>query len=145
MTPRQMASGSARHHAALVLSGGALLSFLARTFIDYRFVYAEINLATGALATVTLFNLLFFGGWIWALVDASHGRRPAMFALLAYGVLLVVFGVATILSFCPTPCQTFWPVGEIVIWSNVVIGVPAVALAAMTLFPKPGPSLETAE
>lgn len=129
-----MTNTNSRRTAALVLSGGALLSFLARTFVDYRFVYEEINLATGSLATVTAFNLLFFGGWIWALVLASHGGRLAMGVLLAYAALLVVFGAATIVSFCPTPCQTFWPVGEIVIWSNVVIGVPAVVLAARTLF-----------
>ncbi len=129
-------SATTRRKAALALSGASLLSFLARTFVDYGYVYHEMNLQGGALGFVTLFNLGFFGGWIWALVAASHEGRRAMFVLLGYSVLLVVFGLATSVSLCPSPCQTAWPVGEIAIWSNSVIGIPATIAVALSLFSK---------
>ncbi len=121
---------SAISTAGLVLSTAALLSFLARTFIDYGFVYEELNLGALSLGLVTLFNLALFGGWIWALLSASHGGRRAIAVLLGYHVLLVLFGVSTLLSFCPSPCRTAWPVAEIATWSNLVIGIPATLLAA---------------
>jgi hypothetical protein len=60
-----------------------------------------------------------------------------MYVLLAYSALLLAFGLFTIVSLCPSPCGTFWPVGEIAIWSNVLIGVPAAALAGLSLFRRP--------
>jgi hypothetical protein len=118
----------------LVLSAAALLSFLARAFIDYRFVYDELGFSTTSLGLVTLFNLAFFAGWIWALVSASHGARRAMFVLLAYGAILVLFGLATLISLCPSPCRTGWPVGEVTIWSNLLVGIPATVVVARHLF-----------
>jgi hypothetical protein len=120
--------------ATLIASGLALLSFLTRTFIDYRFVYAEMGLGARELNFLTVFNLVFYGGWIAALVAASHARRGALYVLMIYSALLTVFGVYTMRSLCPSPCRTFWPIGEIAIWSNVVIGLVATALAAMSLF-----------
>ena len=121
---------------AVVLSIASLLSFLARTFLDYGFVYQELSLTNATLGVVTLFNLAFIGGWIWALVSASHGGRRAMFALLLYDALLVLFGLATLISFCPSPCQTAWPVGEVAIWSNILAGVPATFMVARNLLSK---------
>lgn len=59
-----------------------------------------------------------------------------MFALLVYGALLVLFGLATVISFCPSPCQTAWPVGEIAIWSNLLVGISATVVVARNLFPR---------
>jgi len=123
--------------AAVFLSAASLLSFLARTFLDYGFVYQELSLTTASLAVVTLFNLAFIAGWIWALVSVSHSSRRAMFALLVYDALLVLFGLATLISFCPSPCQTAWPVGEVAIWSNLLLGVPATFMVARSLLSKP--------
>jgi len=124
---------------SLLFSAAALLSFLARTFIDYGFVYQELHLTTSSLGIVTLFNLAFFAAWVWALVVASHASKRAMTALFIFDILLTFFGVATLVSLCPSPCQTAWPVGEIAIWSNLAIGIPATAIAAMSLIPKAGP------
>jgi hypothetical protein len=121
-------------NAARILSAAAFLSLLARTFVDYRFVYAELDLDAGAFGFAILFHLALFGGWVWALVAASHARRRVMYVLLAYAVLVVVFGVYTATTLCPSPCRTGWPVGEISIWSNILIGVPAAALAALSAF-----------
>jgi hypothetical protein len=57
-----MRSTNAVWTAALALSGLALLSFLTRTFIDYRFVYPTVIPETRALGFVTGFNLVFYGG-----------------------------------------------------------------------------------
>jgi uncharacterized membrane protein YsdA (DUF1294 family) len=123
--------------AALILSGLALLSFLTRTLIDYRFVFAELGFGERELGWATLVTLAFYGGWIGALVAASHGGRKAMVALMAYGAVLIAFGLYTMTTLCPSPCRTFWPVGEIAIWSNVLVGLPATALAALSLFRHP--------
>src|SRR4030095_1512811 len=119
--------------AALTLSAAALLSFLARTFVDYRLVYAELGLDVGALAFAILIHLALFGGWIWALLAASHARRRPMYVLLGYDVLVVAFGLYTMTTLCPSPCRTGWPVGEVTIWSNLLIGVPAAVLAATSV------------
>jgi hypothetical protein len=116
-----------------MLSGAALLSFVARAFVDFRFVYAELGLDAGALGFAILFHLVVLGGWIWAIVAASHGRR-AMYVLLSYAILVVMWGAYTLRALCPSPCRTGWPVGEIAIWSNVVIGLPAAVVAAIVLF-----------
>lgn len=126
--------------AAIYLSLAALLSFLARTFLDYRFVYEEIGLEVSSLALTTIFNLVLFGGWIWALIAASHRSRKAMVALTALDALLLLFGLATLASFCPSPCPTAWPLGEVVIWSNLVVGIPAIAATILALrAPAAGP------
>ena len=114
---------------AITASALALLSFLSRTFIDYHVVYAEVG-AAESMGMVTLVNLAFFGGWIWALIAASLMGRRAMFVLLGYNALLVLFGLVTVTSLCPPPCRTLWPVGSISIWSNLVIGILAVGLAS---------------
>ncbi len=119
--------------AAIILSLAALLSFLGRTFLDFRYVYQEIGLQVSGLSLAALFNLALFGAWIWALIAGSHNSRKALYALLAFDLLLVVFGIVTFASFCPSPCQTAWPLGEVLIWSNLIVGIPALASAVMAL------------
>lgn len=43
-------------------------------------------------------------------------------------------------SLCPSPCRTAWPVRQIAIWSNVLVGLGAAVLTALSLFRKPVPS-----
>ena len=133
-----MANLSSIWKAAILLSLAALLSFLGRTFLDFRFVYPEIGLTVSSLSSATLLNLAFFAGWIWALILASHSSRKAMYALLVFDLLLLLFGITTLTSFCPSPCPTGWPLGEILIWSNLLIGVFSIALGVMALRKNPG-------
>lgn len=126
-------NSDAKNKTAILVSGFALLSFLSRTFLDYHVVYREIGLEGGALAGATLFNLAFFGGWIWALVAASHRSRRAMFVLLGYGLILVLFGAVSMVSLCPAQCRAAWPLGSISIWSNLIFGIPAAVLAWRTV------------
>lgn len=124
---------------AVLASTFALLSLLSRTFIDYHVVYAEVGLSSGGLGGITLFNLALFGGWIWALVQASHGVRLGAIVLFGYSVVLVIFGALTVASLCPPPCRTMWPVGSIAVWSNLVIGIPTVVLTWRGIPAKLGP------
>ncbi len=126
---------------ALVLSAAALLSFLARTFIDYGFVYREFHVSSMKFALLTVVNLTFYAGWIWALIGASHRSRRAMIVLTIFDVILVLFGLVTETTLCPSPCRTAWPTGEIAIWSNLVIGIPAAVTTLRSALAKE-PSLE---
>ena len=128
-----MRTPSSIRTAARIFSVAALLSFIARAFVDFRFVYAELGFDAGALGFAILIHLVVLGGWIWAIVAASHGRR-ALYVLLGYAIMVFSWGLYTLRALCPSPCRTGWPVAEIAIWSNVAIGLPAAAFAAIVLF-----------
>ena len=92
-------------NAALILSVATLLSFMARAFIDYGFVYRELYPTTGSIGILTLVYVAFLAGWIWALLSASHMAKRAMYALLAYGAIIALHAGVTLYSFCPFPCR----------------------------------------
>ncbi len=125
-------------NAALILSVATLLSFMARAFIDYGFVYRELYPTTGSIGILTLVYVAFLAGWIWALLSASHMAKRAMYALLAYGAIIALHAGVTLYSFCPFPCRTAWPVRQIVISSNLLLGIPAVVAALLSLTRKVG-------
>jgi hypothetical protein len=131
-----MRTSASAWNAALFLSVASLLSFLARSFIDYGFVYRELYPSTRSIAVLIVITLAFIAGWIWALLAASHKSRPGMYALLTFGAVVVLHGVATMVVLCPSPCRTAWPIGEVVIWSNLLVGIPAVAAAVTSLTQK---------
>jgi hypothetical protein len=119
--------------AALLLSVATLLSFLARALIDYGFVYRELYHGTRPIGILTLVYLAFIAGWIWALLAASHNTRPAMYVLLVYGAITALHAGGTQVAFCPFPCRTAWPLGQVVIWLNLLLGIPAVVVALFSL------------
>ncbi len=136
-----MRSQASTWNGALILSAGAFLAFIARALIDYGFVYREVYPSTRSIGILTLVYLGFIAGWIWALLAASHKIRRAMYALLAYGAIIVLHGGVTLVSFCPFPCRTAWPVGQVVIWSNLLAGIAAVVAALFSLARKVPPVL----
>jgi hypothetical protein len=101
----------------LALSSAALLSFLGRTFIDYGYVFPESGVTMPDLLPITFGVLAYHGGWLLALIAAGRGRRGGQIAILVYNLLLLIFGVSTLTTFCPSPCRTAWPLAEILIWS----------------------------
>ena len=120
---------------AVGFSYAGLLAMLARTFLDYQYVYQGLGLTAVTSGLATLVNLAIFGGWIYALyAAASRFSRSAMIANLFFNALLLIFGASTVITLCPSPCPIGWPVGEIIIWSNILIGIPAVVLAALAAF-----------
>jgi uncharacterized YccA/Bax inhibitor family protein len=114
-------------NGAITLSVIALLSLLGRTFLDYRYIFAEEfpSWGPGLIGLVTLFYLALAGGWIWALLAAAGGSRSAWIALLVFALLTGLgLGAASILAFWP-PMQSATPVGEIALLSNLVFGLLA--------------------
>jgi hypothetical protein len=117
-----------------VLSAGTLafLVFLARGWLDWRFVYREFT-ADDDIVT-TFITILFYTAvcavWIWALVATGRERRGGAISVLVLSLLLlVVGGIATFAALCPSPCGTAWPLMEATNWLGIVVGVVAVASA----------------
>ena len=132
-----MPSTTSTWRAAVLLSVATLLSFLARALIDYGFVYRELYHGTRPIGILTLVYLVFIAGWIWALLAASHNTRRAMYTLLAYGAIIALHAGVTQVVFCPFPCRTAWPLAQAAIWLNLLLGIPAVAVAVVSLRRKP--------
>jgi hypothetical protein len=59
-----------------------------------------------------------------------------MYVLVGYATLLIAYGLVTSITLCPSPCQTMWPLGEIAIWSNYVLGIPTVTFVGLSLWAK---------
>ncbi len=108
----------------------SLLVFLGRTFIDFYFVYGEFNLSLGMVGGTMLIHVALFGGWIWSFLSAVQGSRRGLIAVFGFNLFFfIVIAVGTLVSFCPSPCTTGWPVAEITIWASLVAGL----LAAISL------------
>lgn len=115
---------------AITLAVVSLLVFLGRTFIDFNFVYGELGFGVSMLGGTILIHLALFGGWIWGLLSAVQGNRRGLIAVFGFNLFfLLVIAVGTLVSFCPSPCRTGWPVAEITIWASLVAGL----LAAISL------------
>lgn len=118
---------------AILLSAVAFLAFLERAFLDWRFVFAEFvpEEDIGTTAAAMAFYVAVAGAWLWGLSSAGRGSRGGWVALLVLSlVFLIGGGIATLVSFCPSPCQTAWPVGELSNWVGLAVGL----LAALALW-----------
>lgn len=98
--------------------------------LEVRFVTEIVNALPpnqpGQVALVMLPIVVFFGGWLWALLAAVRNSRAGLIAALIFSLLLAFgWGLPTALIFCPTPCATVAPLTDIVTWSNVIIGLVA--------------------
>jgi hypothetical protein len=116
----------------LVTATLAFLLFLVRSWLDWRFVFGEfmavsdIWTAFGAL----VFYALIAAAWIATLVAIARQRRGgAIASLVLAALLLLVGGVATLVSLCPSPCGTAWPLMEIANWLGMAVGAVSVAAA----------------
>jgi hypothetical protein len=113
-------------NGVITLSMISLLVFLARTFFDFYYVYTEFNLSLGMTAAAILINTLLFSGWIWSQISAAKNNRRGLISIFVFNLFfLVVVAVGTLVSFCPSPCGTAWPMGEIFIWASLVFGMIA--------------------
>ena len=126
--------GSTR--ATLALAGLAYLVFLERAFLDWRFIFGEFitedDLGTTAVALA--FYVATSGIWLWALLAAARGSRPALLALVGLAVVMLVGGgLATLVSFCPSPCQTAWPLMEASNWIGLIVGILAAGMLVVQL------------
>ncbi len=118
----------------VTLSVVSLLVFLGRTFIDFYYVYDEFDLGLGTVTLAILVNMALFGGWIWSLLATVQGSRRGLIAVLVFDIFfLLAIAVGTLVSYCPSPCRTAWPLGEIAIWASLVFGVIAAVSTALHL------------
>ena len=111
---------------AITLAVMSLLVFLGRTFIDFYYVYGEFGFSVGMVSGMTLVNMVLFGGWIWSLINAVQGSRRGLIAVFGFNMFFFLFiAVGTLVSYCPSPCQTGWPLGETAIWTSLITGLLA--------------------
>lgn len=118
-------------NGAITLSVIALLAVLARlTFLDALFV-SEFRSGFSAdeprpIALSMLEYMVFFGGWIWALLAAKGGSRAGMIVAFIFSLLVALGGgLLTLLVFCrPGGCAA-WPVGNIIVWVALIAGLAA--------------------
>jgi len=126
-------------NGAITLSVIAFLTGLARLMLDARFVseFADfMGDQPGQVALVMLVFIAFYGGWIWALLVAVRGGRGGLIGALVFSLLLALgWGVTTVLVFCPTPCPTVSPLGDIIIWANLISGLAAAVALGRQLRP----------
>jgi len=115
----------------ITLSVIALLTFLGRTFLDWRYQYPQSDPAGNFDTSTALIFLLLIGGWLWGLLAASRGSRGGLIgSLIAVLLLDVAFALTTYFIFCPpwTGCVG-WPNAWPWNWSNLILG--AIAAAAI--------------
>ena len=117
-------------HGAITFSVIALLTFLGRLFLDWRYE-SQLMGAAGSIqeATNVLLFLAFVGGWVWALLAAIRGSRGGLIACVILALLLgVVFALVTYAVFCPPGCRGF-PNLWLWNWAELISGL----LAAIAL------------
>ena len=125
---------------AVALSWLALLAFLTRTFLDWAFVVPGQTSDVTTIAISAVAWTAIFGAWIRAIGAAGRGSRRGLAGALFALVLPVGLGVGTLVAFCPSPCQTAWPLMEVATWVGLVAGLAAAASVARVLFRvPPGP------
>lgn len=120
---------------AIALSTIALLTFLGRGFMDWRYEIPHHD-PTGAFAIPgALAYMALSGIWVWALLASGRGSRRGLFALLILALILdVAFALATYFIFCPpwTGCEG-WPNAWLWNWTNLITGLLAVGATALRL------------
>jgi hypothetical protein len=96
-------------NGAITLSVIALLTFLGRLFLDWRYESQLLGSAGSFEEAVNvLLFLAFAGGWIWAMLAAICGSRRGLIASLVLAMLLdVAFALVTYAVFCPPGCRGF--------------------------------------
>lgn len=122
-------------NGAITLSVIALLTFLGRGFMDWRYEYPQQD-PTGAFDIPgALAYMALTGIWVWALLSAVRGSRRGLVALLILALVLdVALALATFFIFCPpwTGCEG-WPNAWMWNWANLITGLLAVGATALQL------------
>jgi len=123
----------------ITLSTIALLTFLGRGFMDWRYEYPLQDPSGAFDIPGALIYMALAGGWIWGLLSATRGSRRGLTAILILALLLnVALSLATYFIFCPpnTGCEG-WPNVWLWNWVNFIAGLIAVIATAYQLRQKP--------
>lgn len=110
----------------------ALLTFLGRAFLDWRYEYPQQDPAGNWDTLMAVIYMALIGGWLWALLAAGRGGRRGLIGCLVAVLLLDVgLALATYFVFRPpwTDC-TSWLNAWLWNWLNLIPGaIAAVAIA----------------
>lgn len=122
-------------NGAIALSVIALLTFLGRGFMDWRYEFPVQDPSGAFDIPGALLYMAFAGIWIWAVLAAARGSRRGLIGLLILGLVLdVALAFATYFVFCPpwTGCEG-WPNAWLWNWANLITGLLAVGATALQL------------
>lgn len=117
-------------NGAVALAVIAFLTLMARlTLLDalyvpeFRALLPENQPAT--IALMMLAYMIIVGVWVWSLLAASWGSRAGLVGSLFFS-LLTGFGggLLTLTSLCPNGCAAP-PVGNGIVWANLISGLAA--------------------
>jgi len=101
----------------------ALLVFIGYQFIAWQLVLEMWGM--GAAVASMIFLLAINGGWIWALLVSMNGSLGGIKAGLVFSLVPVILAASDLLVFCPSPCQGYWPLAEILHWVTLLSGLLA--------------------
>ena len=121
-------------NGAITISVIALMSFVGRSFLDARYVLTEDmpNASKAMVGGWALFTMVLVGGWVWAIVAVAQGSRGGLIAAVLIAALVGLYGGASLIAFRPI-MPSAKPLGEIVIWSNLVFGLLAALVVGLRL------------
>jgi hypothetical protein len=121
-------------NGAIAVSIIALMSFVGRSFLDARYVLTEDmpNASKAMVGGWALFTMVLVGGWVWAIVAVAQGSRGGLIAAVLIAALVGLYGGASLIAFRPI-MPSAKPLGEIVIWSNLVFGLVAALVVGLRL------------
>jgi hypothetical protein len=117
-------------NGAITFSIFAFLTMMARiTFLDAMFVPEFRNFLPEDqpvnIALMMLWYMVVIGGWVWALISATRGSRRGLIVSLIYSLFVALGGgLLTLLLLCPAGCAA-WPVGNLIVWLNLISGLMA--------------------
>jgi hypothetical protein len=112
---------------AITLSVIALLTFLGRGFLDWRYEYPLQDPAGSFDTLLALIYVALAGVWVWSLLAMQRDSRRGLITGLALSLLLDVgLALATYFIFCPpaTGCVG-WPNAWPWNWANLISGLLA--------------------
>jgi len=125
-------------HGALTLSVIALLTFLGRLFLDWRYE-SQLMGKAGSLqeAINVLLFLSFAGGWVWAMLAAIRDSRRGLIACLIFALLLDLgFAFAMFFLWCPPASCRGFPFNSGLwrwTWAQLVFGLAAAIALIMQI------------
>lgn len=77
------------------------------------------------IAVMIVIFVGFIGVWVWSLLAASRGSRGGLVVILLYSLFTGLGGgLVTLTVFCPIGCAAP-PVGDAVVWANLIFGLVA--------------------
>lgn len=117
-------------NGAITLASVAFATLLARvTFLDalyvpeFRVLLPESQ-PVGIAVMIVIF-MVFVGVWVWSLLAAAHSSRAGLMVSLTYCLFVALGGgLLTLLFLCPEGCAV-WPVGNLIVWANLISGLLA--------------------